>query len=258
LINYSLYQFIWIFIVYAFFGWCLEVILTTVKTRKFINRGFLNGPFCPIYGFGVLAVLILLVPIKNNLLLLFVGSIFITTFIEFFTGLILEVNFRKKWWDYTGQPFNLMGYVCLRTSIIWGLSCIVVVYALQPIINKFVDFIPKNGGMAILALFLIFVAVDLVVTIVALLKIKKKIQILEDTGIRMKSLSDAIGKNISVNTINAIEMRDKRFQELDDLNKKYQAILYKKVFGYNRLDKAFPKLHLIKPKKSTKSLLKSK
>jgi uncharacterized membrane protein len=211
----------------------------------------LNGPICPIYGFGVIAVLVLVGPIKGNLSLLFIGSVLLTSAIEFLTGFILERNFKEKWWDYTGQPFNVMGYICLRTSLIWGLSCIAVVYILQPITSKLILFVPKNIGVFLVVFLTIFVAADLFVTLVALSKIKQKIRILEDTGSRMKSLSDAIGKNISDNMINAMDLKDKRFQELDSLNRKYQSLLYKKILGYNRLDKAFPGLHLIKPKDAT-------
>jgi uncharacterized membrane protein len=96
----TLYNAAWIFLVYAFLGWCTEVVFQAAIRGKFINRGFLNGPVCPIYGFGVLAVIGCLTPLKDNLAVLFFGSVVLTTVLEFITGFVLEKFFCDKWWDY--------------------------------------------------------------------------------------------------------------------------------------------------------------
>ena len=105
-------EFAWIFLIYGFVGWCTEVIFAAVNSGKFVNRGFLNGPICPIYGFGILAVVRLLKPFGNNILLLFVGSVLITSGLEYITGFLLEKLFHQKWWDYSDVPFNIQGYIC--------------------------------------------------------------------------------------------------------------------------------------------------
>ena len=98
-------EFAWIFLIYGFLGWCTEVIFAGVNSGKFVNRGFLNGPICPIYGFGVLTAAKLLQPFDENLLLLFIGSVLITTLLEYLTGFLLEKLFHQKWWDYSALPF---------------------------------------------------------------------------------------------------------------------------------------------------------
>ena len=95
----TIYEVLWIFIIYAFIGWCVEVSYAALDRGIFVNRGFLNGPYCPVYGIGVLIVIIVLTPLKNNLLLLYFGSLLLTTILEFLTGLILEKVFHNKWWD---------------------------------------------------------------------------------------------------------------------------------------------------------------
>ena len=97
----NIYQAVWIFIIYAFLGWCSEVAFAAVNKGKFVNRGFLNGPVCPIYGVGMLIVVLCLWNLRDRPLLLFLGSALLTTALEFVTGFVLERFFHDKWWDYS-------------------------------------------------------------------------------------------------------------------------------------------------------------
>ena len=122
-----LYYLFQCFFIYAFLGWCTEVAFAAFKEHRFVNRGFLNGPICPVYGFGVVAVIHFLTPLRSNLLLLYLGSAILVTAIEWLTGFILEKVFHNKWWDYSNMPLNLNGYVCLLFSLIWGVFCVFIV-----------------------------------------------------------------------------------------------------------------------------------
>lgn len=250
--NYSPITLLWLFVIYAFLGWCLEVVYATVHTGKFVNRGFLNGPYCPIYGIGMIIVIILLMPFKVNLLLFFVGSVILTTLLEFVTGLILEMIFNQKWWDYTMEPFNLKGYVCLGQSLVWGIACIFVIYILQPFVDSFINIMSGDIGKIVLLLFWIIFLSDIIITVTALFKVKKYSRILDDVGEKIKLMSDSVGKNISDGTISAMKLGDKNMQELENLKERYQVISNKYIFGYRRLVKAFPSLRPIKIKKNKK------
>ena len=103
----NFYELVWIFIIYAFIGWCTEVSYAALDTGKFVNRGFLNGPYCPIYGCGVVIVVAILTPLKENLLILFAGSFLLTSVLEYITGYILEKVFHNKWWDLLGTGMYL-------------------------------------------------------------------------------------------------------------------------------------------------------
>lgn len=120
ILGYSIYELLWLFFIYAFFGWCIEVVFCGLNEGHFINRGFLNGPVCPIYGVGGVIVVLCLTPIKDNLFLLFVGSALLTSILELITGFALDKIFHARWWDYTDMPFNIGGYICLKFSIYWG------------------------------------------------------------------------------------------------------------------------------------------
>jgi len=234
LFNYSFYELVWLFVIYAFLGWCLEVAIAKIQTGNFINRGFLNGPFCPIYGFSVMAVIILLSPFKSSLLVLFIGSVLLATFIEFITGYILEKTFNQKWWDYTDEPLNIKGYICLWTSLAWGIACVIVIYILQPLVNNFIHWLSNDVGNIIAISLIIVLLTDLVVTISSLSKVRQKLIVLKDIRDKIGLMS----KNIS----------DNNLQELDTLKNKYQVIIDRKIIGYNRIIKAFPKLNSEKPK----------
>ena len=145
----TFYEVVWIFVIYAFIGWCTEVAYAATEKGVFVNRGFLNGPYCPIYGCGVLIVVAVLTPLKHNLIILFLGSFLMTSLLEFFTGFILEKAFHNKWWDYSDKPFNIKGYVCLKFSILWGLACSFIMLVLHPIIYRFIKTIPHMLGVFI-------------------------------------------------------------------------------------------------------------
>ncbi|MBP5753276.1 MAG: putative ABC transporter permease, partial [Treponema sp.] len=125
----NFYDICWYFIIYSFIGWAIEVAFHAVTIGKIINRGFLTGPICPVYGFGMLAVLFImkLLPVNpetgqvNTWLIFLTGSVF-TTLVELIAGWGLNKIFHARWWDYSNMPFNFHGYICLAFCIIWGLA----------------------------------------------------------------------------------------------------------------------------------------
>ena len=138
------------FLVFSFLGWCVEVAYQAVSKGLVVNRGFLNGPVCPIYGFGVLAVFFLLQITgdgefyEQNALKVFIFGVVLATAVELFGGWILDKAFHARWWDYSDRPFNLNGYICLQFSIIWGMSVLLVVRAVYPILSSILVRIPQN------------------------------------------------------------------------------------------------------------------
>ena len=147
----------------------------TVK-GKFVNRGFINGPACPIYGFGVLSVVILLEPIKENWILLFAASAVCTSLLEFICGYVLERFFHEKWWDYTDEPFNIKGYICLKFSLLWGLACVLVINVVHPTVIKLIGLVSVKIGIVCLSLFYSVLLTDIVITFVNILHIRNNLR----------------------------------------------------------------------------------
>ena len=208
----NFYELVWIFIIYAFIGWCTEVSYAALDRGIFVNRGFLNGPYCPIYGCGVVIVVGILTPLKDNLLILFAGSFLLTSILEYITGFILEKVFHNKWWDYSDKPFNLHGYVGLKFSIYWGLACTFIMDVLHPIIYKGITMIPHILGVVLLSIIMAVFAVDCGVTVTTILQFNKRLKVMDEMAARIHRLSDEIGENIYENVTTAVE-RSEEFQE---------------------------------------------
>lgn len=192
----NIYQPLYLFFIYSFLGWCTEVIYVGLNQGKFINRGFLNGPYCSIYGFGVLFVVFLLNPIKNNLLLLFVGSVILTTSLELITGWLLDVIFHKRWWDYSNVPFNLKGYVCLKFSLFWGLGCVFIVKIVHPYILLLVQHSHNIFSIMLLHIIVFMYTADCIETISDNWKYRKEMKIIVKVADDAKRVSDIIGNGI--------------------------------------------------------------
>ena len=182
------------FAAYAIMGWISEVIFAALKTGRFVNRGFLNGPLCPIYGFGVVAVVLALDPVKDSLILLFLGSFVLTTALEFLTGLILEKVFHDHWWDYSKEPFNIKGYVCLRFSIMWGIACVMVVKVLHPLVAGGIDALPLWLRWTIIGVFYVYLFADLAVTVTDIQKFNRGMGKMAE---QLHDISDFAGEHIA-------------------------------------------------------------
>lgn len=122
-----------LFITYAFFGWLMEVICKLIQEKRFINRGFLIGPYCPIYGWGALAITILLKKYLDDPIALFFMSVIICSVIEYLTSYILEKKYHARWWDYSNKKYNINGRICLETLIPFGLLGMIISYFTNPI-----------------------------------------------------------------------------------------------------------------------------
>lgn len=249
----NLYQAAWIFLIYAFLGWCSEVAFAAVNKGKFVNRGFLNGPVCPIYGFGMLIVVTGLWGLKGNLILLFLGSAALTTALEFVTGFVLEKFFHDKWWDYSDMPFNIKGYICLKFTVLWGLAATFIVGAVHRFVYMLIVKMPAVPGIILLSVFAAAFITDFVITVTELAKMPKKLGALLEAEKALRAISDKIGENISDTTIAAKEKGSEIAVEnkpkIDELKAEYEkkkqefsAAFEKRNFVHRRIVKAFPNL----------------
>jgi uncharacterized membrane protein len=176
----SFYQIFLLFIFYSFVGWTCEVLYCSISKKKFLNRGFLYGPICPIYGVGALVIFSLLSSLADNLVILFISSMVLTSIIEYFTSWIMEKLFDTKWWDYSNYKFNINGRVCLLNSTLFGIMGIVAVRFVHPfmlsILYSINDFWTKTLSISFMIIFII----DLVFTLKSLVNFKLYLRRFED------------------------------------------------------------------------------
>lgn len=119
--KYTGMELMWLFVIYSFFGWVLETAAGTIRRKRFVNRGFTTGPFCPVYGAAAVLMTAALQDLRGNAVFLFLGCAVTATAVEWVTGKTLERLNRKKWWDYSGKRWNFDGYICFQYSVLWGL-----------------------------------------------------------------------------------------------------------------------------------------
>lgn len=169
-----------LFFIYSIIGYIFEVTLVTICEKKFTpSRGFLIGPYIPIYGVGVVSIVKLLSKYQNDLLILFVMSTILCTILEYITSVIMEKVFKLRWWDYSHMSFNLNGRVCLLNSIIFGVGGVVIVKLLNPFIEKGLMAITDWLLILLAIIFGLLIIVDLVISIIAMFNIKIEVKLFE-------------------------------------------------------------------------------
>ncbi|MGN0306033.1 MAG: hypothetical protein ACI4D2_07750 [Lachnospiraceae bacterium] len=143
-ISYTWIQWLFFFYFYCFFGWCFESSYVSIKERKPVNRGFMRGPFLPLYGTGALMMLIVSAPFWDTLFLTYIAGCIGSTVLEYVTGVVMEALFRVRYWDYSDQPFNFQGHICLGSSLAWGGLTILMTRVIHQPIENFVLAIPEG------------------------------------------------------------------------------------------------------------------
>lgn len=225
--------FLWL-IFYSFVGWVYESILCSFLEKKPVNRGFLNGPVCPVYGFGALAVLLILGECKS-LAVVFFGGMVLTCVLEFLTSLFLEKLFNAKWWDYSHFRFNIRGRVCLLGALVFGLLSVLMVKLIHPFINKLFNRIPDWTLYILGAVCLAALLLDIVLTVRHLLLL----------GGRLKEIQAAFNRFTETYARRAGELKTtllEKFEESEYYTERIRKLFSLSHFQNIRLMRAFPKL----------------
>ncbi|GKH45674.1 membrane protein [Oscillospiraceae bacterium] len=191
-------------------GWCCECVYCSIPAGRFINRGFLNGPLCPVYGFGALAVIHCLTPVDFSLPILFVCGLLVTSALEYFTGWLLETIFHAKWWDYSNMRFNIRGRVCLLNSVLFGLLGVFVMRVLHPFVGRMVGSLSFVMLIWFASALTTLLAVDLFLSVRTALQLSGKLDALRD------ALEDARARTDVVIMEKKLQLEEQRALPLSD------------------------------------------
>lgn len=206
-------KYVILFFIYSVFGWCFENVCQLIEHHKLTNRGFLVGPYCPIYGTGALLIHILLKRYVDDIVALFVMSILVCSILEYITSYIMEKTFNARWWDYTDKKFNINGRICLEASIPFGLLGTISLYFINPFIFSMLDKVPGTILEVIAILLTFIIALDFSVSLSIITKFR-------DVAFNLKE------------------------DNSDQISEKVKKELIKKSKNYKRLLKSFPKLKI--------------
>lgn len=203
------------FITYSFLGWVMEVCVSFYDEHKFINRGFLIGPYCSIYGCGCLLLIFLLQSNKDDLIGLFLKAIVICSILEYTTSFIMEKLFHARWWDYSSKKFNLNGRICLETMLPFGILACLVLYLIQPVFDSYFNLLPPSFLIAISTILFLVYLIDNII-------------------------SFNVVFNITSN-INKLELKD----STEEISKLVKEKIKKAPYLYRRLLGAFPNFQVV-------------
>lgn len=239
-------HFIIYLIIYSFFGWVLESVSKTIEQRKLVNSGFLNGPFCPIYGFGAVIMILCLDSLKDSIILLFMVAFFVLSLWEYMVGIFLEKVFKTKYWDYSHLKFNIQGRVCLKNSLFWGVLGVIFIRYIHPCIEEYVQCIPMKIILYIDIIISLAILVDTIISIIAVTNFESTIHKLNDIGDtikdkveELKGLKEIAKQKTEEFEKNNIENIEKVIKELKINQTRLKIKIYRQA---NRLRKAFPSM----------------
>jgi len=219
---------------YSFIGWVYESALCSYLEKRFVNRGFLNGPVCPVYGFGAVLVIAVFGGTRN-VALLFFGGMLLTCSLEFLTSLILEKLFHAKWWDYSQYRFNIQGRVCLQGALVFGALSVLIVLFIHPFILKVLSALPDGAVIGLSAVFLAGLCADIVLTVRHLLMLDG----------RLKEIQEAFNRFAEPYAKRAGELKTtllEKFEESEYFTERIRRLFSLSRFQDIRLALAFPKL----------------
>lgn len=192
--NYTLLQWAWFFMFYCIFGWCFESTYCSLKSMRLMNRGFCHGPWLPIYGAGGTLFLIFAWPYRANLITTFLMGMLVGTTLELITGPLMYHIFHMKWWDYSQNPLNFRGYICLGASLGWGAMALFFVHFLHPRVAELtVDWTPIGYIVVVTMLYTLFVE-DVIFSVLGALDIRKRLETLAANSEEIQQLKLSISE----------------------------------------------------------------
>lgn len=158
----DVYHLIAAFCIYSILGWCVESIYMSFCNRRLTNRGFMKGPFCPIYGTGAMAGYFLLNCFSDNLALLYLAGAFTATVFEYMVGRMMQRLFGEVWWDYHDKPFNYQGIICLESTVAWGFYAVIIIGFLHRVVMEYARWYTYGPGLGILKVVIAAVLIDFI------------------------------------------------------------------------------------------------
>lgn len=225
---YTMTQWLFLFYLYCFLGWCVESTYVSLKQKPphWINRGFMRGPFLPLYGSGAIMMLVVSAPFQHNLLLTYAAGCVGATVLEYITGVVMEALFKVRYWDYSNVPFNFHGYICLGTTLSWGVLTILMTHIIHRPIESLLYRIPA-GVLAISVFVLtVFIAADFALSFRAALDIRDILLAMEKVKEEMAHMQKRLDVISAVREEEIGQYRDAAEMRLGELTESIEKKLY--------------------------------
>lgn len=195
MVHYTVVHWLFFFYIYCFLGWCFESAFVSAKSHKWVNRGFMRGPFLPLYGSGAMMMYVVSLPFQDNIILTYIAGVIGATALEYVTGVAMETLFKVRYWDYSSKPFNFQGHICLRSSIAWGFLTILMTRVIHKPIERLVMSIPLNVLSYVTIAVTVYMVADFTLSFKAALDLRDimvKMERVREEMVRMQRRLDVI------------------------------------------------------------------
>lgn len=196
--HYTAIQWLFFFYFYCFFGWIFESTYVSIKSRHLVNRGFMRGPFLPIYGSGAIMMLVVSMPFRDNLILTYLAGCVGATLLELVTGMTMEALFKVRYWDYSNQKFNYKGHICLSSTIAWGFLTIFMTQFLHKGVEKIVLSIPYNILTILTVVLSVYIVADFTLSFKAAMDLRDVLIGLDKARAEMEKIQKRLDVLIAV------------------------------------------------------------
>lgn len=215
--QYTVIQWLFFFYFYCFFGWVFESTYVSLKKKQLVNRGFMRGPFLPIYGSGGIMMLVVSMPFQDNVFLTYIAGCIGATALEFFTGMTMEALFKVRYWDYSDQKFNYKGHICLSSTIAWGFLTILMTEFLHRGVERVVFALPELLVTIVTVVISCVMLVDMTLSVKAAMDLRDLLIALEKAKEEMERIQKRLDVIVAVAN-DEIEMRRmERSMKIDEL-----------------------------------------
>ncbi len=208
-------NFLWL-VLYSVAGWTYESILCSIQERKLVNRGFLNGPLCPVYGTGSVVVLLVIGNLQGNIPALFLAGLVLTCTVEYVTAWLLETLFDTKWWDYSHMKYNIHGRICLLGAIVFGLFSVVLVQWIHPLVRGFTDGVPSLFRIQSSIVLFLLIAADTTLTVLHILKMNGRLREIQEAFDRFTDSTSDKASSLRLSIANGVRETAENLKETAD------------------------------------------
>lgn len=255
--HYTVAQWLLYFFIYCFIGWCFESTYVSLKKRRFVNRGFLMGPFLPIYGSGAVMMLVVSSPFQDNVISTYFAGMIGATALEYITGVVMEALFKVRYWDYSNQPFNFRGYICLSSSLAWGAFTVLLTRWIHKPIERMVMALPDLAVLIIVSVVGILILLDLISSVKAALDLRAVLYKMEKAKQEMELLKRRLDVVIAIANEENEQRKEQQKEQREQWEQKIEERLTQMNFIGRSIFKRNPGMISVRFKESVEELKKA-
>lgn len=256
--SYTVIQWLFIFYFYCFFGWCFESTYVSLKSRKLVNRGFMRGPFLPLYGSGAIMMLVVSMPFQDNIFMVYIAGCLGATVLEYVTGVTMEALFKVRYWDYSKNRFNFQGHICLGSSLAWGFLTILMTEVIHKPVESMVLSVPGNA-LTVITLFLTaYICADFALSFKTALDLRDVLVKMENIRVEMLHIQKRLDVMIALTgedfANRKVEITESLLQKKNAISESLETRLEDVKRGIESKLEGFKELILEKPGKISEGM----